>query len=248
MLCADELCIEEYHISKRFDICRYLISVTSNYLNRSSNIERQTRIHEKCLAMINEADEGDINAFKLANIDKLRKYDPFVQMDSLHGDAAMLDADEVFKTYRVQQARREDMIVEAMQEGRPPAFDDISHLASDDLARFIVHRALVIDSLAKMPREAAEDVLHNSILRKHSDGSNIRENNVWLVDDKFFSYTSIYSDEALAKIVREVGEETESKQQRKPNVGRVLFQGQRGASEQACHHRVQETERRHLRE
>ena len=41
MLCADELCVEEYHISKRFDICRYLISVTSSYLNRSSNIERK---------------------------------------------------------------------------------------------------------------------------------------------------------------------------------------------------------------
>lgn len=41
MLCADELCVEEYQISKRFDICRYLISITSTYLNRSSNIERQ---------------------------------------------------------------------------------------------------------------------------------------------------------------------------------------------------------------
>ena len=29
MLCADELCVEEFQISKRFDICRYFISVTS---------------------------------------------------------------------------------------------------------------------------------------------------------------------------------------------------------------------------
>ena len=41
MLCADELCVEEYVISKRFDLCRYLISITSPYLNKSSNIERQ---------------------------------------------------------------------------------------------------------------------------------------------------------------------------------------------------------------
>jgi hypothetical protein len=241
MLCADELCVEEYHISKRFDICRYLISVTSPFLNRSNNMDRKkleiptsdadadmvspinrealmSRIREECLAMINEAAIGDIGAYKLANIEKLKKHYPFIQMDSLNGDAAMLDADEIVRTYRAQQARREDKVIEALEEGRPVKFDDISHLASEDLARFIVHRALVINSLANMPAASAEVAIHNAILRKHSDGNDIRENNIWLVDDKFLSYSSIYSDEALAKIVREVGNATESKQQRKPDV------------------------------
>lgn len=241
MLCADELCVEEYVISKRFDICRYLISITSPYLNKSSNIERQRleipktdddadmvspisreklmpRIHEECLTMINEAAEGDIDTFKFANIEKLKKYYPFIKTDSLSGDAAMLDADEIVKTYRAQQARREDQVVEALDNGRSVSWDDVSHLASDDLARFIVHRALVIESLANMPKESAEAVLHDAILRKHSDGNDIRENNIWLVDDKFLSYSNIYSDETLSKIVREVGIDIESKQQRKPDV------------------------------
>ena len=251
MLCADELCVEEYQISKRFDICRYLISVTSPYLNRISNIERQKleipkteadadlvspisretlmpRIHDECVAMINEAAEGDIDAFKLSNIDKLKKYYPFIQVSSLNGDAAMLDADEVVKTYRAQQARREDTLVEAMEEGRAVAFDDISNLASDDLARFIVHRALMIDSLSNMPRASAEDVLHNAILRKKSNGGDIRENNVWLVDDKFLSYSNIYSDETLSNIVREIGAETESKQNRKPDVAAFFSKDNEG--------------------
>ena len=69
----------------------------NTYLNRSSNIERQKleipksdvdadmaspisrealmpRIHAECVARINEAAEGNIEAFKLANVDKLRKY------------------------------------------------------------------------------------------------------------------------------------------------------------------------------
>ncbi len=240
-LCADEICVEEFQISKRFDICRYLIPVTSTYLNKSSSIERQKleipktdadadmvspisrekllpRIHEECLAMINEAAAGDIDAFKLANIDKLKIFYPFIRIDSLSGDAALLDADEIVKSYRAQQARREDQLVEAMEEGRHVSFDDISHLASDDLARFIVHRALVINSLANMPRESAEHVLHDAILRKKSDGNDIRDNNVWLVDDKFLSYSNIYSDETLAKIVHDVGAETETKQKRKPDV------------------------------
>jgi len=251
MLCADELCVEEYQISKRFDICRYLISITSGYLNRSSNIERQKleipksetdgdlaspisrealmpRIHAECLAMINEAAEGDIEAFKRGNIEKLRKFYPFVQIDSLNSEAAMLDAEEIVRTYRAQQARREDHLIEALEEGRSVAFDDISHLARDDLARFIVHRALVIDSLAKMPRESAEEGLHTAILRKHSDGSDIRENNVWLVDDKFLSYSNIYSDETLARIVRDVGTETETKQKRKPDIAAFFSKDNKG--------------------
>lgn len=241
MLCADELCIEEYVISRRFDICRHLIFVTSDYFNKRSNIERQRlelpktdedvdmvspisrekltpHIHEECMKMIDEAAEGDVDQFKNQNVDKLKKYYPFIKLDSLGGNAALLDADEVVKTYRAQQARREDQLIDALESGRPVSWDDVSHLASEDLARFIVHRALVIDSLAKMPPSSAEDALHNAILPKRSDGSEIRENNVWLVDDKFLSYSNIYSDQTLATIIQEVGNVIEAKQQRRPDV------------------------------
>lgn len=241
LLCADQICIEEYIISRRFDVCRHLIFVTSEYFNRNSDIERQSlriprtedkvdlmspisrerlmpRIHSECLSMIDESAEGDIDQFKSDNVEKLKKYYPFIKLDSLGGNAALLDADEVVKTYRAQQARREDQVVEALEAGKSVSWDDVSHLASEDLARFIVHRALVVDSLANMPPTSAEEAIHNAILPKKSDGIEIRENNVWLVDDKFLSYSSIYSDEALCTIVREVGESVQSKQQRKPDV------------------------------
>lgn len=241
MLCADELCIEEYVISKRFDISRHLIFVTSAYFNSRSNIERQrlelpktdedvdmvspisrekimSRIHKECMSMIDETAAGDIEEFKSSNVKKLQKYYPFINVTSLGGNAALLDADEVVKTYRAQQARREDQLIETLETGRPVSLDDMSHLASDDLARYIVHRALIIDSLAKLPPSSAEEAIHNAILPKRCDGADIRENNVWLVDDKFLSYSSIYSDETLATIIREVGETVEVKQQRKPDV------------------------------
>lgn len=241
MLCADDLCIEEYVISRRFDICRHLIFVTSPYFNSRSNMERQRlelpktdeeadlaspisrekllpRLQEECMAMINESAEGDIEEFKASNVEKLKKYYPFIKIDSLEGSAALLDADEVVRTYRAQQAREEDRLVNRLEAGSPVSIDDMSHLASEDLARYIVHRALVIDSLANMPSSSAEEAIHNAILPKKSSGSEIRENNVWLVDDKFLSYSSIYSDEALAKIVQTVGQDVESKQQRRPDV------------------------------
>lgn len=241
MLCADELCIEDYVISRRFDICRHLIFVTSSYFNSRSNIERQRlelpkvnddedlaspisreklmpRIHQECMAMINESAEGGIDEFKTSNLTKLKKYYPFININSLEGNAALLDAEEIVKNYRVQQARSEDDLVEALDAGKVVSLDDVSHLASEDLARYIVHRALVIDSLANMPATSAEDAIHKAILPKRSNGSDIRENNVWIVDDKFLSYSSIYSDETLARIVQEVGQDIQIKQQRKPDV------------------------------
>lgn len=241
MLCADELCIEEHVISKRFDVARHLIFVTSPYLNKRSNIERQrlelpktdsdadlvstisretliSRIHHECMNMINEVAQGDIEKFRAHNIEKLKRYYPFINIGSLGGNAAMLDADEVIKLYRVQQARKEDKLVDALEAGKPVSLDDVSHLASEDLARFIVHRALVIDSLANMPSDSAEHAIHEAILPKHSDGTDIRENNVWLVDDKFLSYSSIYSDETLSAIVQDLGVTIEARQQRRPDV------------------------------
>ena len=241
MLCADDLSIEEYVISRRFDVCRHLIFVTSSYFNSRSNIERQRlempktdddadlaspisreklipRLHAECMAMINENAKGDIDQFKASNVEKLKKYYPFINIDSLGGSAALLDAEEVVRTYRAQQAREEDRLINRLETGNPVSLDDISHLASEDLARYIVHRALMIDSLANMPSSSAEDAIHNAILPKKTNGAEIRENNVWLVDDKFLSYSSIYSDEALAKIVEAVGQDVESKQQRRPDV------------------------------
>lgn len=241
LLCADNLCIEEYTISKRFDICKHLIFVTSEYFNRRSNMERQRLelpktdddadiaspisreklmplIHENCMAMIQDNDRGGIEEFKSNNIDKLKKYYPFINISTLGSNVALLDADEVVKTYRAQQARNEDQLVEALEAGNHVSFDDISHLASDDLARYIVHRALVIDSLANMPPDSAEKAIHNAILPMKSDGSEIRENNVWLIDDKFLSYSSIFSDSTLANIIKNIDKSVESKQSRRPDV------------------------------
>lgn len=241
MLCADDLCIEEYVISKRFDVCRHLIFVTSSYFNSRSNMERQRlelprteddvdvishisreklipRIHTECMEMIDETSKSDVEEFKARNVEKLRKYYPFINIGSLGGNAALLDADEVIKTYRAQQARSEDLLIESLETGTPVSLDDVSHLASEDLARYIVHRALVVDSLSNMPQNIAEDAIHNAILPKRSKGKEIRENNIWLVDDKFLSYSSIYSDETLASIIQDVSNKVEAKQQRRPDV------------------------------
>lgn len=76
----------------------------------------------------------------------------------------------------------------------------------------------MIDSLLKLPEGAKEDAIHNAILPKGSDGSDIRTNNVWIVDDKFLSYSSVHSDRALGKIIADVTEKAGSRLGKKPDI------------------------------
>lgn len=129
MLFADDLGIEECQISKRFDICRYSIFVTSTYFNSRANIERQRlempeaeqntdlvslisreklipKINGVCMEMVEELSKSEIAAFKSNNITKLKKYYPYINTQSLGGNAALLDAEEMVRTYRQAQAKK----------------------------------------------------------------------------------------------------------------------------------------------
>lgn len=241
MLCADDLRIEEYAISKRFDVCRYSVFISSTYFNSRSNMERQKleipledktddiftpisranlmpKIHKECMAIVNEYAVDEIANFKKNNISKLQKFYPYINVKSLNGNAQLLDADQVIKRHRELQAKTEDRLVESLAAGKPLSIDDVTHLASDDLARYIVHRALVIDSLANVPSESAEDEIHKAFLPKNNDGENLYDNNIWLIDDKFLSYSSVFSDVTLNKIVEQVNANFQSSQNRKPDV------------------------------
>jgi hypothetical protein len=241
MLCADNVCVEEYVVSKRFDANRHMVFVSSKYLDSRANVERQrfelpktdsdtdlvsgvgrdallASVKSECLSLIRKSSAEDLDAYRESNIRRLKKYYPFIDISSLGGAAAMLDADEVVRQYRLQQAKKEDELVESLENRRNVPFDDLSHLAQEDLARYIVHRALVLESLSRLPANAVEDAIHSAILPKHSKGDDIRENNVWLVDDKFLSYSSIHSDEELSKIIAEVDSEYAARQARRPDI------------------------------
>lgn len=241
MLCADNDCVEEYVISKRFDASRHMVFVSSPYLDSRANVERQrfelpkseadtdlvsgvgreallAGIKSQALSMIRKSSAADLDAYRESNIRRLKKYYPFIDIAALGGAAAMLDADEVVRQYRVQQAKKEDELIDSLEGRRSVPFDDLSHLAQEDLARYIVHRALVLESLSRLPVNAVEDAIHKAILPKHSKGEDIRENNVWLVDDKFLSYSSIHSDEALSRVIAEVDSKYAERQQHRPDI------------------------------
>lgn len=248
MLCADNLCVETIDVSKRFDVARFSVFITSDFFNKRANIERQhlvidneelddellgkqgsliqnitremlfAKIHEECLGLVNNYAEAEIESFKANNLIKLKTFYPFIERNAIAADAALLDADEIIRQYRKKRSKQEDALVAKIEAKKKVTLAEISPIARDDLARYIVHRSLVIDSLNNMPIEEKEIEIHNAFLPKKANQPNLYENNLWLLDDKFLSYSNVFSDQAISKIVTEVSAENKSIYARQPDV------------------------------
>lgn len=239
MLCADSLCVETYPISKNFEECKYSIFVTSEYFNGISNMERQKllmreegdsgalfaeitrdkllkKIKQECMDMIDHSSPGIMDNFKRNNLNKLRKYYPYINIDAVSEKASFLTVDEIVRDHRKSASAKEDKIVTSMERGTVVPIGDISHLAGDDLARYIVHRSLLLNSLENLPPESLEGEIHKAFA-PGDDGVG-QESNIWMLDDKFLSYLSVHSDKAIGAIVSGINNENLAKNGRKPDI------------------------------
>jgi hypothetical protein len=164
------------------------------------------KTHNHCMAMVEKIAQTEIKKFQEKNLEKLKTYYPYINLKSLGTNTKLLDTKEMVKAYREQQKNKEDELIDKIKNKTPlkEIFADVSHLASDDLARYICHRSMVIDSLSNMPADKKEEEIHNAFIPKNSKGTNLYENNLWLLDDKFLSYSSVHSDENLTNIIKQV--------------------------------------------
>lgn len=88
----------------------------------------------------------------------------------------------------------------------------ISDICNRELAQYFFYRQNIIDALNKLnvQNEQKEKLLHDLFMAMGSFDSNDNENiyntNIWLLDDKYMSYTHIFSDKKIKtvkKIIKE---------------------------------------------
>lgn len=94
------------------------------------------------------------------------------------------------------------------------SLDDVSEMASRELAAYISYRQQIIEAMKKMADndEKIEKMIHNlfmdmrteSVNNEHSKISSY-DSNLWLLDDKFLSYTYAASDMEINKIIKYSG-------------------------------------------
>jgi hypothetical protein len=102
-----------------------------------------------------------------------------------------------------------------------PTFDEfcenillVSDISARELAQYFVYRQQIIDTLGKLNTDDSEKekFLHN-LFMKMGEMSNTSEekrtydSNIWLLDDKYMSYTQMFSDKQIKKIKEAIAEE-----------------------------------------
>ncbi len=84
----------------------------------------------------------------------------------------------------------------------------VNELSARELAQYFLYREQIINGLKKIHQEknTCEADLHNLFMKmgdvsiKNDDSFSKYDTNIWLLDDKYMSYTGIYSDKSIKKI------------------------------------------------
>ena len=91
-----------------------------------------------------------------------------------------------------------------------PSEEDINKCVNTSLIAYILHRQRIIEKLQELKHTEIEKKIHNLFLEKGLEGYEERQvpldkNNLWLLDDKFMSYTYIASEKAISTFLDSAG-------------------------------------------
>lgn len=108
--------------------------------------------------------------------------------------------------YAYKQAR----IEEEKLDHKDVSIADIRKCISNDLTRYVLHRQKIIEKLQELQNTNIEKEVHNLFLEQGLEGTEERQvpldkNNLWLLDDKFMSYSYIASEKAISTFLENAG-------------------------------------------
>ena len=92
-------------------------------------------------------------------------------------------------------------------------YDKALELSSRSLTEYVLYREKIIGKLESITAKDSEADIHNLILPKnvvlknHTDLSSIYSNNLWLLDDKYMTYTTAMSNKTMKEVIEEITEE-----------------------------------------
>jgi hypothetical protein len=86
-------------------------------------------------------------------------------------------------------------------------------ITQNELVSYINDRAQVLERLIKLvdKKERVEEIIHNLFMEMKSDDDYfcIGKNNLWLIDDRFTSYSYAASDKRIKDVLSSIGETTD---------------------------------------
>jgi hypothetical protein len=155
------------------------------------NKEKIKEIQNERPYLVNYIDEGDIEM------------------------AGFIDKKQIIeKAKRKFDIEKEKMLTSAGKDDySDQELKDAIEIAQNELVSYINDRALVLERLKKLveKKETVESIIHNLFMQQRTDDDYycIGKNNLWLLDDRFTSYTYAASDKRITTVLNSIGETEE---------------------------------------
>jgi hypothetical protein len=92
-------------------------------------------------------------------------------------------------------------------------YDKALEFSSRSLSEYVLYREKIIGRLENITKKNSEEDIHNLLLPKsvvlkdNSDLSSIYSNNLWLLDEKYMTYTTALSNKSMKEIIEEITQE-----------------------------------------
>ncbi len=112
---------------------------------------------------------------------------------------------------RFDNAKEKVLAAAGKSEYTDADLSEAIELAQNELVSYINDRVQILDRLRKLvdKKERVESVIHNLFMEKQTDDDyfSVGKNNLWLLDDRFTSYSYAASDRRIKEVLTEIGEE-----------------------------------------
>lgn len=154
------------------------------------------------------------NAKTIAAIraENLHLADYMGEIDSLGG---LIDSESIIEKAE-QQFQQDKKSFRAVLKAEKPNSEEVLRKASDlagkELIEYVLTRDKIISQFESMDlrKEENEEILRNHFLKRGLSGDSyspvaVKENNLWLLDDKFMTYSYVASEKAIKTLLSAVG-------------------------------------------
>jgi hypothetical protein len=152
----------------------------------------------------------EMNRVQLVSIQEERPYlADYIEPEDLD-IAGFLDKKQIVKKAKKRFDDAKERLIE--HSGKAEYVDqelqEAIQITQSELVAYIQDRVLVIERLKKMltDKEQSEKIIHNLFMEKYTDDEyfHVGKNNLWLLDDRFTSYSYAASEKNIEEILKKM--------------------------------------------
>lgn len=180
------------------------------------------QINDKLKVLINNIMEATYPEIKeinketkarcIAEYPYLKKYIEPLKISIVESEKSLIDkATQIYEQEKKQAKENLERILKKKKQKDNDeiirGIEKVNDISARELAKYIMYREQVITALQQVvdDNETNESLLHNLFMKmgssSHANNSNILyDSNLWLLDDKFLSYFSAFSDTKIKEI------------------------------------------------